>query len=121
MPLKDLARSGLRRVKDVPVVDGVFRHQAEVLVAEPLPEQDVLVHGGRLESLALLEVEDLQRPLLGLERDDELTPVHDGTVGLDGSTDDIVVVLEIDDDDLGLGFIADPLTHTDEPVRFECL
>jgi hypothetical protein len=31
--------------------------------------------------------------------------VHDGTVGIDGTLDDLIVVLEIDDDDFGFGII----------------
>ena len=121
MSIKDLDRSRLRRVNDVPVVDRVVRDQTKIVLAEPFPEQDLLAHGGRLESLALLQIEDLQCPLLRLEGDDHLAPVHDGAVSLDRSTGEIVVVLEVDDDDLWLGVIVDPLTNTDETVRFQRL
>ena len=119
--IKDLDRSRLSCVKDVPVEDRVVRHQAKMVLAIPFPEQNVLAHGGRLESLTLIQIEDLQRSLLGLEGDDQLVPVHDGAVSLDRSTGDIIVVVEVDDDDLWLGVIIEPLTNADESVRFQRL
>jgi len=44
--------------------------------------------------------------------------VHDGTVRLDRSPDDFIVVLEVDDDDLGLFGFAESLTYADEVIGF---
>jgi hypothetical protein len=55
--------------------------------------------------LLVSEVKHLQRSaLLSLERDDELVPVQDGTLGLDGPSDHLIVVLEVDDDDIAGAF-----------------
>lgn len=95
--------------------------KAESRLADPLPVLDVLAHGAGLELLLLLEVEDLQCPRLRLEGDDLALPVHDSTVGLDGPPCDIVVVLELDDDDFGLGGFALLLADAHVRVGFECL
>jgi len=39
--------------------------------------------------------------------------VHDSTIGLDRAADDVVVVPEIDDDDLGRGTLVDLLANAD--------
>ena len=75
-------------------------------LADPLPELDVLVHCAGLELLLLFEVEDLEGSGLGLEGNDLASPVHDGTVGLDGPPRDVVLVLELDDDDFGRGSLV---------------
>ena len=56
---------------------------------------------------------------MGLERNNLLRPVHNRTVGLDRSSDDIIVVLELDDNYFG-GFTL-LFSYTDERVGFECL
>jgi hypothetical protein len=75
-----------------------------------------------LQALLGLEVEELQRPALRLERDDRLSQVHDGAVRADRSPNDIVCVLQIDDDRLGggVGLVVD-LAHAHVLVRLECL
>jgi len=42
--------------------------------------------------------------------------VHDGTIGFDGSTDDIVAILQVNDNDLrrSRGFVG--LTDADEAI-----
>ena len=96
-------------------------NEAKSRLADPFPVLDVLAHGAGLELLLLFEIEDLQRPRLGLEGDDLALPVHDSTVSLDGSPCDIVVVLELDDDDFWLGSFALLLANADVRVGFECL
>ncbi len=96
--------------------DGGVGDQAEAIGAEPLPEDNVLVHGGRLELLLLGQVEYLQGALLGLEGDDLARPVHDGAVGLDRAADDIVAVLEVDDEHLGRGIFGELLPDADVAV-----
>lgn len=96
----------LASIVHIPMVDAGSGDEAECGVADPLPELHILVHGARLELLLLLQVEDLKRPRLGLERNDLSVPVHDRTIGLDWSTSNIVVVLELDNDDLGLSGLA---------------
>ena len=97
---------GLAWIKDVPVVDTSLCNQTQALVAVPLPENDVLVHGGRLQLGLCAQVEDLKSTLLGAESDDVLGPVHDGVVSLDRATNDTVVVLEVDNNNLGRGSVA---------------
>jgi len=47
--------------------------------------------------------------------------VHDGTVRLDRSSDDIVILLEVDDYDFGGGGLVLLLAHTYEGIGFEGL
>ena len=119
--LEDLDGGGLAGIVDVPVKDGCFGDQTQGRLADPLPENDVLVQGGRLELLLLLEVENLEGSRLCAKSDDLLGPVHDGTVGLDGSPSDIVALLQVDNDDFGLGGLALLLSYADEVVGLECL
>lgn len=44
--------------------------------------------------------------------------MHDGTVGLDRSSDDLIVVLKVDDDDLWLLIFTKFLTDADEVIGF---
>jgi hypothetical protein len=101
--LKDLDRRILRSVKDVPVVDTASCDEAQGGLADPLPELDILVHCAGLELLLLLEVEDLKGPGLSLESNDLFVPVHDSTVGLDGPARYVVAILELNNDNFGLG------------------
>lgn len=119
--LKDLDRRLLRSIVNVPVVDACCGDEAQSGLANPLPKLDVVIHGARLELLLLLEVENLQRPRLGLEGDDLAVPVHDGTVGLDGPACDVVAILELDDDDFGLCGFALLLSNTNVGIGLECL
>jgi hypothetical protein len=95
--LEHLNRVRLSCVVDVPMEDSSLGYEAEGRRADPLPEDDILVHGCRLKLLLLLQVEDLQCSRLRPQSDDLLRPVHDGTVGLDGSSDNIVPLLQVDD------------------------
>lgn len=119
MPGKDLDGGGLGSVIDVPVVDRRVGDEAKSVLANPLPVLDVLVHGRGLELCLGGEIEDLQRPRLRLQGDDLARPVHDGTVGFYGASLHIVAVLQVDDDDLGLGVLL--LLYADEGVGLECL
>lgn len=65
----------------------------------------------KLEFLA--EVEDLECSLICLEGDDLPLPVHDGTVGLDWPSCNLIVVLEIDNDDLRVGILGQLLADAD--------
>lgn len=91
-------------------------------LADPSPELDVFLMAVCLQALLGLEVEELQRPSLRLESNDGLGQVHDGAVGADRSSDDIVRVLQIDDDRLGggVGFAVD-LAHAHVLVGLERL
>jgi hypothetical protein len=75
-----------------------------------------------LQALLGLKVEKLERPALGLESYDGFSQMHDGAVGANGSPDDIVCVLEVDDDGLGgsVGLVVD-LAHAYILVGLECL
>jgi uncharacterized protein with GYD domain len=44
--------------------------------------------------------------------------VHNGTIGLDWPSDDIVSILEVDDDDLRRRVVIELLANTDVVVRF---
>ena len=50
------------------------------------------------------------------EGDDFSIPVHNGTIGLDGSSDDIVIVLEVDDEHFGLRIVAWLLSNADVTI-----
>jgi hypothetical protein len=104
------------------VVHGFGADQRKRGLADPPPKLDVLLMAVCLQALLGLEVEELQRPALRLERDDRLSQVHDGAVRADRSPNDIVCVLQIDDDRLGggVGLVVD-LAHAHVLVRLECL
>ena len=69
----------------------------------------------------LAEIKDLERPLICFERDDLLGPVHEGTVCLDWSPDDFIVVLKVDDDNFGGGIFAEFLANADIIIGFKSL
>lgn len=52
------------------------------------------------------------------EGDDVLGPVHDSTVRVDRPFDDFIVVLEVDDNHLGLVIFAKFLANTKVVIRF---
>lgn len=54
-----------------------------------------------------------------LECNDLLVPMHNGAVGLDWSTNDIVALFEFDDEDFRLRLLAELLTNADERVGLE--
>ncbi len=47
--------------------------------------------------------------------------MHDGTVSIDRSFDDLVVVFKVNDDDLRFVIFADFLSNADIVIRFQCL
>jgi hypothetical protein len=69
----------------------------------------------------LAQVEYLEGPGLCLKRNDLLGPVHDGTISLNWSADDIVTVLKVDDYDFGRCCFVLLFTNTNEGIGFECL
>ena len=101
--VEHLDRCRLSRVEDIPVIDAVLRDQAQRRLADPLPEHDVFAHSRGLELLLRLEIEDLQCPRLCPQGNNLARPVHDGAVGLDGASDDIIAVFQVNDENLGLG------------------
>jgi hypothetical protein len=122
-PVEDLAWGyGVLRVEYVPMVHGLCADEGKGCLADPSPELNVLLMAICLQALLGLEIEELQRPALGLKSYDGLSQVHDGAVGTDRSPDDIVCVLQIDDDRLGgsVGFVVD-LAHANVLVGLERL
>lgn len=117
----DLDRSQLVLIENIPVVHGSVCDEAQRVLADPLPEDDILVHGCRLQLLLVVQVEDLDCPLLGLEGDDVEVPVHDSTIGLDRPSGDIIVVLQVDDDDLGRCGLVLLLADADVVIGLESL
>jgi hypothetical protein len=86
-------------IENVPVVHRSISDKTQAGVAEEFPEYNILVHCRGFQLGFGRKVKYLQRPLLRLERDDLFAEVHDGTISLDGTSCDIVVVLEVNDDD----------------------
>ena len=99
--LKHLHGGVLSRVEDIPVIDRGVGHQTQAAIVVPLPEDNILVHGGRLELGLLCQVEDLNCSALSLESQNLAIEMHDGTVGANSAFDDFIVVLEIYNYDLG--------------------
>lgn len=93
-------------------------HQTQTRIAEPLPVHDILIHNRRLQLLLCRQVEDLDCPSLRFESDDVLGPMHDSTVRVDRPFDDFIVVLEVDDNHLGLVIFAKFLANTEVVIRF---
>jgi hypothetical protein len=121
--VEDLAWGyGILRVEYVPMVHGLCADKRKRCLADPSPELNVLLMAVCLQTLLGLEVEELQCAALRLKSYDGLCQVHDGAVGADRSSDDIVCVLQIDDDRFGggVGLVVD-LTHTDVLVGLERL
>lgn len=80
------------------MVDASVCHQSQCAFIEELPEDDILVHSGRLELCLVAQIEYLEGPGLGFEGDDESIPVHDSAIRFDRPSNDIVTVFEIDND-----------------------
>lgn len=93
MALEDLNWLCLSLIKDIPVIHSAICDKAQGCLAEPFPEHNILIHCRRLELRLLGKVEYLKRPRLCLEGNDLFCPVHNGTVGLDRSSRDIVILL----------------------------
>lgn len=113
--LEDL-HGGLVRLEHVPVVHTSLGDEANRALADPLPVNNVLVCGCRIQLGLLLEVEDLECPGLGPQGNDGTRPVHDGTVGLDAPAHDIAEVLEVDDDDFGRCGLVLLFANADVPI-----
>jgi hypothetical protein len=109
--IKNLGRLNSRGIHDVPVVDGSLGDETQASFANPFPEDNVLVHCAGLEFGFGCKIKYLKCPRLGLERNDLLVPVHDSTISLNGPSDDIVSIFQLDDDHFWLGgfiyFLAD--------------
>lgn len=80
-------------VENVPVVDGGICDKAQGVLVEESPEDNILIHGMRLQLLLAVQVEDLQRPRLGLERDDLLVPVQQSAVRFDVASYYVIAIL----------------------------
>jgi hypothetical protein len=65
-----------------------------------------------------VQIEDLNCSRLGLEGNDVSVPVHNGTVGHDGTPNDLIIVLKINDDDLWFVFLIELLSNANEVIRF---
>ena len=123
-----------------PVIDGSFRHYSDGGVRYPLPEGNVLSIRMRLHFILSLDVEYLQCPTgckrnavsltthghkrserksatHTLEGQNLLVGVHNRGVGSDWSTQNIVGVGQVDNNDLVL--FVNFLPHTDEMVGFQ--
>jgi hypothetical protein len=93
------------------MIDCGVGHQPKTCLAVPFPEDNIFGHGGGFELLFGTQVEDLNSSGLSLEGNDLLVPVHDGAICVDGSLDDFIVVLEINDDNLRFVFIINFLSY----------
>ena len=94
LTVEDLARRNrVLRVKHIPVIYGLGADEGKCGLADPSPELNVLLMAVGLQALFGLEVEELQRPTLRLERDNRLGQVHDSTVRADRSPYHIVRIL----------------------------
>lgn len=104
------------------MIDSLGADKRECCLADPSPKLDVFLMAVCLQALLCLEVEQLQRPALGLQCYDGLSQMHDGAVGADRPSNHIVRVFEVDDDRLGgrAGLGAD-LAHADVLIRLERL
>lgn len=71
--------------------------------------------------MLLAEIKDLECPGLSLKRNNLLGPVHNGTVGLDRSANNIVAILEFDDDYFRGGGLILLFADADEGIGFEGL
>ena len=98
--------------------DRIICDQTKRVFAEPFPEDNVIIHRCRLQLLLCRQVENLNRPRLRLEGNDVFVPVHDSTIGIDGASDDFIVVFEVDDDDLWFVFIVELLPDADIVIGF---
>lgn len=102
------------------MVDGSICDKSQSICTDPFPIHHIFVHGRRLKFELLAQVEDLECPLIGLERNDLLGPVHKGTICLDRPPDELIVVLEIDDYNFR-GSIPYLLANADVVIRFKSL
>ena len=97
------------------------RNKTDAVFREPLPKYYVLIHVGRFQLRPPTKVKNLQRPLLCLQGNDLLRPVHDSTIGLDRPPHDTIVVLEIDDNDFRGCIVVGFFAYAYVVVRFQRL
>lgn len=98
--------------------DGGVRDQTQARLAKPFPVYNILAHQRGLELLLCLKVKDLDCSRLCFQGNNISRPVHDGTVCINRTLDDLIVVLEVDDDDLRFVGLVDLLSHANIVVGF---
>ena len=98
------------------MIDRGVGDEAQAVFAEPLPEDNILIHNRGLELRFRSKVEDLNCPRLGFERNDLPGPVHDRTVRVDRSLNDFIVIFEVDDYDLRFVLFIKLLSNADETI-----
>jgi hypothetical protein len=103
------------------VVHSLRADQRKRSLADPPPENNVLLMAVCLQTLFCLKVEQLQRSSLRLQSNNRLSQVHNRTVCADRSANDIVCVLQVDDDGLGGGVGIVDLAHANVLVGLESL
>lgn len=105
-------------VKNTPVIDTSFCNETYAVLTKPFPEDNIFVHHSRFKLLLCAEIEDLDGSRLSFKGDDIFGPVHDSAVGINGSSDDFIVILEVDDDDLWFIVVAEFLSNADIMIGF---
>ena len=121
--IKHLLGLLLRLIKDIPVVYRCIRDKTERIDTNPFPKSNVFMELCRLDLLSLAQVKNLQCPSLCLQSNNVSMPVHDSTVCFNRSTNNLIVVPEVDDIDLWLciRIIAGFLSYADKVIGFEGL
>jgi hypothetical protein len=92
--------------------------QTQRVCAKPFPEENIFIHCRRLELGFLGQVKYLERSLIRFEGNDLLVPVHDGTIGLDRSSNDLIVMFKVDNNDFRVSIFAEFLANANEVVGF---
>ena len=100
------------------MVDSGIGDETQAAFAEPFPEDNIFVHGGRLELRFGSKVKYLNSSRLGFERNDLSGPVHDRTIRVDRSLNDFIVIFEVDDYDLRFVLFIKFLSNADEAIGF---
>ena len=121
MSLKKLDWSGLNSLENTPMVHSCISNQTQRICTEPLPEKNIFIHCRGLKLGFLRQVKYLKRPLIRLEGDDLLVPVHNGTVSLNWPPNDLIIVLQVNDYNLGIGVLAGFLSNANEVVGLQSL
>ena len=94
--------------------------KAQSICTYPFPVYHIFVHSSGLKFEFLAQVEDLECSLICFERNNLFGPMHKGTICLDRSPDDFIVILEIDDYHFRIS-ISDLLANADVVIGFESL
>ena len=121
MSVKGLNRLRLTRIENVPMIYGRIGDHSEAPFTKPLPINNIFIHDGRLDFLFGRKVEDLNGATLSFESDDIFGPVHNSTISVDGTFDNFIVVLQVDNDNLRLIIVMEFLANADETIRFKSL